>query len=68
MFQIVLFSVIAYLAACYGYGLFLLVRMIGHRRSAAGGSAVLGGGEAALPMPGVLRHPGSEDAPQRRAA
>ena len=32
MFQIVLISVIAYLAACYGYGLFLLVKLYVSRR------------------------------------
>ena len=63
MFQIVLFSVIAYLAACYGYGLFLLVKLYMSRRSMAGGAATV------PPVAGTLLHPAAgEPLEHRRAA
>ncbi len=34
MFQVVLISVIAYLAACYGYGMFLLYKLYRSRPAA----------------------------------
>ena len=63
MFQIVLFSVIAYLAACYGYGLFLLVKLYAARRSMAGGTG------SVPPVAGTLLHPAAgEGHGHRRAA
>ena len=65
MFQIVLISVIAYLAACYGYGLFLLVKLYGSRR-AAGVHDAAGAGSMAVESPILL--PAAGERLERRAA
>ena len=72
MFQIVLIAVIAYLAACYGYGMFLLYKLYRSRPTAVEMAAAdRQRREAIAPAPAVAASdstPAPAPAPAARAA